>query len=347
MSLPSGYTQLKYIQSSGTQYIDTAFFPSGNALRVVMKFQYTAAHSSMSLFGNHTSTPYSLTVYGARPTFWVGETNDLSCGPETELNTDYTLDAKVDGGTLTAVWNGTTYTAAYSGSLYTEQSVFIFGGNSNGALAEAGSGYRLYSFQLYDDGMLKRDFVPAKNSSGTIGLYDLANNTFYTNAGTGTFTAGPVAAGPVDGDGVTIIDAVSFGITAGKTLVNGTAYDIKQGKAFVGGTAYKICVMDDPIPVTITGSGNSSACYATINGTKHYTATSGIEVMPGDTIQFYATGTGSSFGTALVKIDGTTVASGKPASYTWTVPECNAIAIKYEKETTWGMTKYTITVTTT
>lgn len=242
MALPSGYSQLRYIQSSGTQYIDTAFFPSGNALRVVMKFQYTAAHSSMSLFGNHTSTPYSLTVYGARPTFWVGETNDLSCGPETELNTDYTLDAKVDGGTLTAVWNGTTYTAAYSGSLYTEQSVFIFGGNSNGALAEAGSGYRLYSFKLYDDGMLKRDFVPAKNSSGTIGLYDLANNTFYGNAGTGSFTAGPLVTGPVDGVGVCIINAASFAISAGKCILNGAVKEITEGMTMTAGTAKKIAL---------------------------------------------------------------------------------------------------------
>lgn len=28
--LPSGYTQLEYIESTGTQYIDTNFFPSEN-----------------------------------------------------------------------------------------------------------------------------------------------------------------------------------------------------------------------------------------------------------------------------------------------------------------------------
>ena len=36
-----------------------------------------------------------------------------------------------------------------------------------------------------------RDFIPCKNPSGTVGLYDTVNGTFYGNAGTGTFIAGP------------------------------------------------------------------------------------------------------------------------------------------------------------
>ena len=49
---------------------------------------------------------------------------------------------------------------------------------------------KLYSCKIYNNGTLVRDFVPVKNSSGTIGLYDLVNSAFYTNAGSGTFTAG-------------------------------------------------------------------------------------------------------------------------------------------------------------
>jgi hypothetical protein len=51
---------------------------------------------------------------------------------------------------------------------------------------------KLYVCRIYDKFTLVRDFVPCKNSSGTIGLYDLVNNQFYSNAGSGTFTAGPV-----------------------------------------------------------------------------------------------------------------------------------------------------------
>lgn len=242
MALPSGYTQLKYIRSSGAQYINTGFKPSGKALRVVMKFRYTAAYSSLSLFGNHTSAPYSMTVYGARPTFWVGNSSDVSCGPQTEQGVDYTLDATAQNGTITAIWNGTKYTAAYSGNLYTEQPIFIFGGNSNGALAEAGNGYQLEMYQLYDDGALVRDYVPAQNSAGEIGLYDKAEGVFESNAGSGTFTAGPIASGPVDGEGAVILAGVSFAIKEGTAMLNGAARKITEGMTILGGTAKKIAV---------------------------------------------------------------------------------------------------------
>lgn len=50
---------------------------------------------------------------------------------------------------------------------------------------------RLYSCQIYDNGTLIRDYVPCTNPSGEVGLYDLENEEFYGNAGSGAFTAGP------------------------------------------------------------------------------------------------------------------------------------------------------------
>ena len=75
-----------------------------------------------------------------------------------------------------------------------------------------------------------------------------------------------------------------------------------------------------PIVVTITGSGNSASCYATINGTKQYEAGT-HEVNAGDTITFCVIGGRKNPG--WVEIDGTqvlqvTVSSQK--TYDWTVP---------------------------
>ena len=49
---------------------------------------------------------------------------------------------------------------------------------------------RLYSAKIYDSGTLVRNFIPCKNDNNVVGLYDLVNDVFYRNAGTGTFTAG-------------------------------------------------------------------------------------------------------------------------------------------------------------
>ena len=74
-----------------------------------------------------------------------------------------------------------------------------------------------------------------------------------------------------------------------------------------------------PIVVTITGTGYSTRCYATINGTKQYSAGT-HEVDAGDTITFGVCG-GKSFG--YVKIDGTQVlrvTEDTTKTYDWTVP---------------------------
>ena len=80
-----------------------------------------------------------------------------------------------------------------------------------------------------------------------------------------------------------------------------------------------------PIAVTITGTGHGSRCGVTINGTEYTNATTGIEVMPGDTVIFSIQGYGLEFlGLyGYVKIDGTEVlkeTTGNIATYEWNVP---------------------------
>ena len=53
------------------------------------------------------------------------------------------------------------------------------------------SNMKLYNAKLYNDDTLIRNFVPVINSSNQVGLYDLVNNQFYGNSGSGSFNAGP------------------------------------------------------------------------------------------------------------------------------------------------------------
>ena len=44
--------------------------------------------------------------------------------------------------------------------------------------------------------VLVREFIPCYRKADSVaGLYDLANNTFYTNAGSGVFVVGPDVSG--------------------------------------------------------------------------------------------------------------------------------------------------------
>lgn len=74
-----------------------------------------------------------------------------------------------------------------------------------------------------------------------------------------------------------------------------------------------------PVAVTITGSGDSSYCYAIINGTKQY-STGTHEVNTGDTITF---GVHGATYVGTITIDGTPVlkvTDGSTQTYDWTVP---------------------------
>lgn len=67
--------------------------------------------------------------------------------------------------------------------------IFACNSSDDGVVLNIG-GMRVYSFKLYDNGTLIRDFIPCIKPSGEYGLYDVVNNQFYGNAGTGSFTGG-------------------------------------------------------------------------------------------------------------------------------------------------------------
>ena len=53
----------------------------------------------------------------------------------------------------------------------------------------------IYRFTAKKDGVLIGDYVPVQRiSDNEVGLYDIINNVFYINSGTGKFTAGELVA---------------------------------------------------------------------------------------------------------------------------------------------------------
>jgi hypothetical protein len=65
----------------------------------------------------------------------------------------------------------------------------MFGLNCEGSFSYA-SKSKIYYCKIWQEGRLVRHFVPCINLAQVAGFYDLVTNTFYTNAGSGTFTTG-------------------------------------------------------------------------------------------------------------------------------------------------------------
>ena len=68
--------------------------------------------------------------------------------------------------------------------------LYLFAANTANTANTFGK-LRLYSCQIYDNGIIVRDFVPVKRSDDdVVGLYDKVNRVFYSSASSDNFIAG-------------------------------------------------------------------------------------------------------------------------------------------------------------
>lgn len=246
MSLPSGYKRLEYIQSSGTQYIDTGLSaPTG--MRVQCDVELTSLRSGLNmLFGSHdASDPYYRNYLAASSNgYWEIGAYGLGTFGSVTTGRKYNIDVCTISGSLSAKIDGTAYAIGNiaPSTKRSDLNVYLFALNYAGGLLW--SSMKLYSAKIYLDAAGSspaRDFIPCKNASGVVGLWDDANSKFYTNAGTGVFTAGP----EVKGTNKTLIDGTAYGVKTGKCLISGTAYAVKKGRTLIGGTGYDIELPSD------------------------------------------------------------------------------------------------------
>ena len=189
--LPEGYTQVEYIESTGTQWINTGaqIFNKENH-ELVFDFEPTQFYNYNQLFGStyddntFESWIYSDGKLSGRYNYKdYGSTNTLT------LNTRYLVNYVKDGSTLYKYVNDT---------LISNSSTNVSTSTTTATLTLFKSGldyskFKLYSFKIYANGEILRNYIPCiENSTGKAGLYDIENNVFYDNdATTGNdFTTG-------------------------------------------------------------------------------------------------------------------------------------------------------------
>lgn len=325
MSLPSGYKRLEYIQSSGTQYIDTGFLVSSNnynKIKFIVDCDIIGKGSGASdwlINGSNINNAY----------LYVGEYQNkyyYGCGT-TDHNTNtsvvsgrhiFTLDTKNKKFSVSDVLEVSTTTESVTATANLYLCGFAY--TSQRSFAQ-----KLYGSKIYQDDILVRDFIPCKNSSGVVGMWDDVNSVFYGNAGTGSFVAGA----EVKGSHKTLIDGTAYVVKGGRDLIEGTSYAMKQGKMLIDGTVYKI-VFTRTVTITITGDGGGGRelTSVTIDGVK-YIRTATVETLTGTEIICYAANGGWDYG--KIYLNGTVVASGSShggASYTYIVKSDMEIKIQ-------------------
>ena len=196
--LPTGYTELEYIESTGAQYIDTGVLPTNN-IGVSIKYAFTELSAQKYIFGSYSPHYYlgidssfteMMGSYGnTAGNYVIGiSISNVVVNQPYEFNINYYNSGMAE---FVGIKSVQLTPKTFSSNTVTMN---MFGVNVNGVTGQYKSESRIYYMRITNGTTLVRDFVPARqDSTGTLGMYDSVTNTFFTNAGTGEFVAGPVA----------------------------------------------------------------------------------------------------------------------------------------------------------
>ena len=278
-NLPVEYQELEYIAddiNNGTKtvVIDTGIAGDNDNLEFEFESYYDTYEQYGRFFGNyvsddsngwriivHSSAGYS--YFNANTHCTGGDTGTLT--PNTWHKVKFNNQKfTIDGVESNVIHTGKTKTNNENISLFSFLSM----------ASHRYIGLRYKHFIIRDNGVLVRNFIPAKRlSDNVLGMYDTVSGQFFTNAGTGTFTAGPVKTPtpdtPMDivsNNGVLKVSPNLFNKNASYALFNGYINNASVGGnttllAYGGGDKTIIIKVVPNTTYTVTRATNLGSLY--------------------------------------------------------------------------------------
>lgn len=201
--VPDGYRKVEYIHGDGEQYINTGYEANAN-IEIDFKYKsdfipYPSSSRTRCVIGGRTSVSDGISLWERDGNYQYGKFSSVYPDVKTALeNTNIHTVKIAKGGDLyvdeTKILTYTSGSSFLSGSY-----IYLFTtlSDSSGLFArENGTDKRTMIGQFYnciikDNGVVVRHLIPVvRNSDDKPGMYDLVNDVFYTNQGTGEFTWG-------------------------------------------------------------------------------------------------------------------------------------------------------------
>lgn len=182
LDLSKPYKELEYIESTGTQYINT-LLKASNSIDIEISFKCdNTSINYQRIYGIEGSVAYEMMCDNRNLTGWNFNGNLVTSFDPTNNYKTVKYVGSTGAVTVDSVSLGT---ATPSGD--TNKDLWLFRGN------DRYSHYKLQYCKIWNSGNLARDFIPAKKLfTGEVGLYDKVNKTWYFNAGTGDFIEGGI-----------------------------------------------------------------------------------------------------------------------------------------------------------
>ena len=185
--LPNEYVAVEYIESTGTQYIDTGIIPNTETQVDISFIPASANQSDHAIFGAAwTNNGFSLITHDSYFSFYAKGNEIQIPRIANALNT-------VSCSAETIVANGVSKTVTGSQKINSSYPIYLFWVGNLDSPNNRGC-YKLVDCQIRQGGSFARYYATCKNpSTGEVGLYDFVSEQFSGNIGTGTFNAGAVS----------------------------------------------------------------------------------------------------------------------------------------------------------
>jgi hypothetical protein len=190
---PGDYIFLEYIEGlDNIQYIDTGVIPTKD-MKIYAKFAIKEeTNKTISFFGCRSNWYKGVYIF-VTPSFfgvdWFGQTENDRLMINNLKNIGDLYEFNINNSLANVTKNGVHIgSKQFNKNDSSDLTIFINGINSLSP-ADSGTKNRIYHFKI--DGIA--DMRPAvRLSDNAVGMYDVIRQSFFENAGTGAFTAGPV-----------------------------------------------------------------------------------------------------------------------------------------------------------
>ena len=208
--LPAEYLAVQYLESTGTQCIDTGIIPGAGTSVLIRKGQSGGSYLN-TIFGCGSSRD-QFTISG----LYI---NYLSSVNQTVTGNPQTASCTLEMSSGVVYVDGTQVLDLSSSTGECSQTLGIFAKKLNNGTFERFDSMKVYAFKMWQNSVLIRDMIPCiRISDSKPGMYDLVGRQFYVNQGTGEFLTGYIS------DGLVMqLDGIDRGGVSGqwKDLVGG------------------------------------------------------------------------------------------------------------------------------
>lgn len=172
---------LNYIESSGTQYIDTEIIPTNNTVVEMSIKKIGDSISYERIFG--VNEVYEIMRRNQRTAFELRFNGHDNNNVDINISTINFSKLKFGKG---QIYLDDALLGSYTDTFNTDKSAYLFYANSSDRFGII----QLQYCKIWEDEKLIRDFIPAKDFDNIICLYDKITQKFYYNKGTESFIGG-------------------------------------------------------------------------------------------------------------------------------------------------------------